>query len=183
ESLAALTACDHVCSPLERVGNVLVHLHGDALVVQRAHRRAVGERVAEDDALGNEARELADELIAHVAMDEQPLARGAALAGAQEARGDGGLCGEIEVGVVVHGQFHGVITPMTPRGRRTSSTRLFADTEFASRPSSRLPSSAELRQYATSSSTSSRDSASGLPWSSVSACTSASRRFSTSSAT
>ena len=55
--------------------------------------------------------------------------------------------GAISSAGIVYGQFHGVITPMTPRGRRTSSTRFRADTELASRPSSRLPSSAALRQY------------------------------------
>src|SRR5581483_7408555 len=184
---------------------------GDALVVDRPHRRLVRERVTEDDALGDEPRELGDELLAHVAVDEQALAGGAALPGAEEARhlrlGDG----QVDVGVVhddhgpvaaelehgrlaggrlghtaaglgradeadpgpvtrlktpggrsasatqfasampaiavvdagvhttvlpeasagaissagiVYGQFHGVITPMTPRGRRTSRTRL-----------------------------------------------------------
>src|SRR6476469_8046834 len=75
------------------------------------------------------------------------------------------------------------MTPITPRGRRTSRTRLSAVTAFASRPSSRLPSSAAFRQYWTSSSTSSLDSASGFPWSSVNVCTRLSRRRSTSSAT
>ena len=87
---------------LHRVGDVLVHLRRHALVVERAHRRAVGERVAEDDALGDERREPGDELLAHVAVDEQALAGGAALAGAEEARGRGRLGGELEVGVVEH---------------------------------------------------------------------------------
>ena len=54
--------------------------------------------------------------------------------------------GAISSAGIVYGQFHGVITPITPRGRRTSSTRLPGDIEFASRPSRRLPSSAALRQ-------------------------------------
>ena len=76
--------------------------------------------------------------------------------------------GAISSAGMVYGQFHGVMTPMTPRGRRRSSTRLPLETEFGMRPSRRLPSSAAFRQYWTSSSTSSRDSASGLPWSRVS---------------
>ncbi len=60
----------------------------------------VGERVAKHDALRDEPRELRDELLAHVAVDEQALAGGAALARAEEAGGDGRLGGEIEVGVV-----------------------------------------------------------------------------------
>ena len=54
--------------------------------------------------------------------------------------------GAISSAGIVYGQFHGVITPITPRGRRISSTRLPGDTEFGSRPSSRFPSSAALRQ-------------------------------------
>ena len=71
--------------------------------------------------------------------------------------------GAISSAGIVYGQFHGVITPITPRGRRTSSTRLPGEIEFGRRPSSRLPSSAALRQYCTSSSTSSRASLTGLP--------------------
>ena len=56
---------------------------------------------------------------------------------------------------IVYGQFHGVITPTTPRARRTSSTRLLGENEFGSSPPSRLASSAAIRQYSTSSSTSS----------------------------
>jgi hypothetical protein len=56
---------------------------------------------------------------------------------------------------IVYGQFHGVITPTTPRGRRTSSARLPVLAELGSSPPSRLPSSAAIRQYVTSSSTSS----------------------------
>ena len=44
--------------------------------------------------------ELRDELLAHVAVDEQALAGRAALAGAEEARGDGRLGGEVEIGVL-----------------------------------------------------------------------------------
>ena len=54
--------------------------------------------------------------------------------------------GAISSAGIVYGQFHGVITPITPRGRRKSSTRLPGDIEFGSRPSSRLPSSAAFRQ-------------------------------------
>ena len=60
------------------------------------------ERVAEHGALRDEPRELRDELLAHVAVHEQALARGAALAGAEEAGGDRRLRGEVEVGVVEH---------------------------------------------------------------------------------
>ena len=54
--------------------------------------------------------------------------------------------GAISSAGIVYGQFHGVITPITPRGRRTSRTRFPGVNEFASRPSSRLPSSAAFRQ-------------------------------------
>ncbi len=47
---------------------------------------------------------------------------------------------------IVYGQFHGVITPTTPTGRRTSSTRLPGDIEFGSNPPSRFASSAAMRQ-------------------------------------
>src|SRR5580692_9897720 len=56
---------------------------------------------------------------------------------------------------IVYGQFQGLITPITPRARRTSITRLPAVNEFGSSPPSRLQSSAASRQYSTSSSTSS----------------------------
>ena len=39
---------------------------------------------------------------------------------------------------IVYGQFHGLITPTTPRGRRTSITRLPGENEFGSSPPSRL---------------------------------------------
>ena len=55
--------------------------------------------------------------------------------------------GAISSAGIVYGQFQGVITPITPRGRRTSSTRLPGVNELASRPSSRFPSSAAFRQY------------------------------------
>ena len=91
--------------------------------------------------------------------------------------------GAISSAGIVYGQFQGVITPMTPRGRRRRRTRLPEEVELGRRPSSRFASSAAPRQYWTSSSTSSRDSASGFPWSSVSVWTRPSWRRSTWSAT
>ena len=87
--------------------------------------------------------------------------------------------GAISSAGIVYGQFHGLITPTTPRGRRTSITRLPGENEFGSSPPRRLASSAAIRQYSTSSATSSNASArSGLPWSSVSVRASSSRRAS-----
>ena len=54
--------------------------------------------------------------------------------------------GAISSAGIVYGQFHGVITPITPRALRTSNTRLPGENEFASRPSSRFASSAAIRQ-------------------------------------
>ncbi len=54
--------------------------------------------------------------------------------------------GAISSAGIVYGQFHGVITPTTPSGRRMSSTRLPGENEFASRPSSLTASSAAFRQ-------------------------------------
>ena len=54
--------------------------------------------------------------------------------------------GAISSAGIVYGQFQGVITPTTPRGRRTSRMRLPGENEFASRPSKRLASSAAFRQ-------------------------------------
>ena len=54
--------------------------------------------------------------------------------------------GAISSAGIVYGQFQGVITPITPRGRRTSSTRFPGEKEFARRPSSRFASSAAIRQ-------------------------------------
>ena len=62
--------------------------------------------------------------------------------------------GAISSAGIVYGQFHGLITPIAPRGRRTSITRWPAVNEFGSSPPSRLASSAAIRQYSTSSSTS-----------------------------
>ena len=55
---------------------------------------------------------------------------------------------------IVYGQFQGLMTPTTPRARRVSSTRLPGENELGSSPPSRLASSAAIRQYSTSSSTS-----------------------------
>ena len=63
--------------------------------------------------------------------------------------------GAISSAGIVYGQFHGLITPTTPRGRRTSITRLPGENEFGSSPPRRLPSSAAMCQYSSSSSTSS----------------------------
>ena len=48
------------------------------------------------------ARQLLDVLVVHRAVDEDPLARGAALAGAQEAGGQRRLDRGVDVGVVEH---------------------------------------------------------------------------------
>ena len=63
--------------------------------------------------------------------------------------------GAISSAGIVYGQFQGVMIPTVPRGRRTSITRLPAVNEFGSSPAMRLASSAAMRQYSTSSSTSS----------------------------
>ena len=54
--------------------------------------------------------------------------------------------GAISSAGIVYGQFHGVITPTTPRGRRTSMARVPGLDEFGSRPPARLASSAAVRQ-------------------------------------
>ena len=102
EAVGARAAVHEPRAALERVGDVLVHLVRDAVVVQRPHRRPLRERVAEHHALLDERSDPGDELLAHRAVDEQSLARGAALAGTQEARGDGGVRREVEIGVVEH---------------------------------------------------------------------------------
>jgi hypothetical protein len=56
---------------------------------------------------------------------------------------------------IVYGQFHGVTTATTPRGRRSNSTRLPGDDDGGIEPSRRTPSSAAARHMTTSSSTSS----------------------------
>ncbi len=71
---------------------------------------------------------------------------------------------------IVYGQFHGLITPTTPSGTRSVSTRRAAEVDGGAPPARRIASSAAIRKYSASSLTSSRASASsGLPWSSVSA--------------
>src|SRR4029077_20672455 len=79
EARAAGAPADDGRTTLERVRDVLVHLLGHAGVVQRAEGRRLGERVAEHDPLRHESRELCDELLAHVTVNEQPLAGSAAL--------------------------------------------------------------------------------------------------------
>ena len=49
--VGARPAADHARAALERVANVLVHLGRHRLVVERAHRRRIVERVAEQDPL------------------------------------------------------------------------------------------------------------------------------------
>src|SRR5215218_8798700 len=46
-NVSATAAGDHRGSAADGVGHVLVHLRGDALVVERAHLGALGERVAQ----------------------------------------------------------------------------------------------------------------------------------------
>src|SRR5690242_17212293 len=71
---------------------------------------------------------------------------------------------------IVYGQFHGLMTPTTPSGTRSVSTRRDAEVDGGAPPGRRIASSAAIRKYPASSATSSRASAaSGLPWSSVSA--------------
>ncbi len=77
---------------------------------------------------------------------------------------------------IVYGQFHGLTTPITPSGTRSVRIRRSAETEAGSAPARRLASSAAILKYSPSSSTSSNASASGLPWSRVSARASSSRR-------
>jgi hypothetical protein len=85
---------------------------------------------------------------------------------------------------MVYGQFHGVMRPSTPSGRRNSSTRLPGAALCGIDPSTRLPSSAAMRKNSMSSPTSTSASAfSGLPWSSVRTLASSSLRLSITSAT
>ena len=63
--------------------------------------------------------------------------------------------GAISSAGIVYGQFHGLMIPATPRARRISITRLPGENEFGSSPPRRLASSAAIRQYSISSSTSS----------------------------
>src|SRR5499427_434979 len=71
---------------------------------------------------------------------------------------------------IVYGQFHGLMTPTTPSGTRSVSTRRDAEVDGGALPGRRIASSAAIRKYSASSATSSRASAaSGLPWSSASA--------------
>src|ERR1700691_3409625 len=74
---------------------------------------------------------------------------------------------------IVYGQFHGLTTPTTPSGIRSVRIRRSAETEAGSAPARRLASSAAILKYSATSSTA---SASGLPWSRVSARASSSRR-------
>jgi hypothetical protein len=61
---------------------VAVHLAGAGLVVDRAHRRGLGERVAEAHLALHLLREQAHEVLAHALVDEDSLGGRAALAGA-----------------------------------------------------------------------------------------------------
>src|SRR5919109_790560 len=75
------------------------------------------------------------------------------------------------------------MSPSTPSGRRSRSTRLPGSALWGIAPSTRLPSSAAMRKNSMSSPTSTSASAfSGLPWSSVSTLASSSARLSMTSA-
>ena len=85
--------------------------------------------------------------------------------------------GAISSAGIVYGQFQGVMTPTTPFGNAVDEDPLLGSTDGGSRPSIRVASAAAIRKYRSSSSTSPYASAtSGLPWSSVSARASSSRR-------
>ena len=100
EGAGAGAAGQRLGAALHRVGDVLVHLGRHRLVVERAHRRLVGERVAEDDLLGDRAGQLLHVLVVDRAVHEDALAGRAALAGAQEAGHQRRLDGGVDVAVV-----------------------------------------------------------------------------------
>ncbi len=98
-------------------------------------------------------------------------------AGTQTTALPAAMAGANSSAPIVYGQFHGLTTAITPSGTRVARIRLAADVEAGSPPSRRLASSPAIRKYSASSSTSSYASASsGLPWSSVKARASSSRR-------
>src|ERR1700730_5530580 len=80
-------------------GDMFVHLGGDALVVQRAHRRGIVEGIAEPD-LVDRTGEPVDKGILEIALDQDPLAGGATLSGAEEAADDNALDRAVGGGVV-----------------------------------------------------------------------------------
>ena len=80
--------------------HVTLGLGRGRLVVDRPHRRRVVERVAEADPLVDRRGEPREVLVLHVLVDEDPLARRAALPGVQEARDERRLDGRVEVAVL-----------------------------------------------------------------------------------
>ena len=62
--------------------------------------------------------------------------------------------GAISSVAIVSGQFHGVITPYTPRGTRLVKMSLLGLADGMTLPSRRLRSSAAMRKYSAASSTS-----------------------------
>ena len=91
-------------------------------------------------------------------------------AGTQTTALPAAMAGANSSAPIVYGQFHGLMTPTTPSGTGSVSTRRAAEVDGGAPPGRRIASSAAIRKYSASSVTSSRASAaSGLPWSSVSA--------------
>ena len=74
--------------------------HG--LVVERPQAGLLFERIAQPDVALDLRGESCDELLAHRLVHEQPLGRGAALTGAEEAADLRGLDRGVEIGVVHH---------------------------------------------------------------------------------
>src|SRR5512142_2005940 len=100
-------------------------------------------------------------------------------AGTQTTALPAAMAGANSSAPIVYGQFHGLMTPTTPSGTATVSTRLDADVDGGAPPGRRIASSAAIRKYSASSATSSRASATrGLPWSSASVRASSSARSS-----
>ena len=101
-----LAAEHHLGSPLHGVGHVLVHFGRDAFVVERAERRVRRERVAEPQRLGG-VDQTGDELVPHGLLDQDSLARRAALPGAQVAPDHRAFDGSPDVRVGEHD--HGTV--------------------------------------------------------------------------
>ncbi len=76
-------------------------------------------------------------------------------AGTQTTALPAAMAGANSSAPIVYGQFHGLITPITPSGTRALSTRRPAEVEAGSAPAVRLASSPAIRKYSASSSASS----------------------------
>src|SRR5579875_2383222 len=102
EAARALATAHRAGAALKRVPHVRLHLCGDRRVVHRPERGLRGERIAEPDLPLDQRSDPFNQLAPHRLVDQQALAGGAALSGAEKAGAERGPRGRVEIGVLEH---------------------------------------------------------------------------------